>query len=93
LFIGLACEINVCSTAFRYQLSQVWPPSFNSQKGRLAKVKDGIISEAKLLGTVSVDQYIDFKIIKQKCSIYSRHCAFTSKEQDKRNTPAQNFPI
>jgi hypothetical protein len=30
-------EINVCSTPFRYQLSSVWPPTFNQpallQKG------------------------------------------------------------
>jgi hypothetical protein len=31
-------EINGCSTAFRYQLSQVWPPSFN-QPGLLQKSK------------------------------------------------------
>jgi hypothetical protein len=29
----------------------------NSQKGREVKVKDGIISETKFLGTISVDQY------------------------------------
>jgi hypothetical protein len=32
----------------------------NTPKDRRAKVKDGIISEAKLLGTISVDQYILF---------------------------------
>jgi hypothetical protein len=39
-------EINVCCTTFRYQLCQVWPPSFNwqaiLQKGNLAKVKEQI---------------------------------------------------
>jgi hypothetical protein len=29
----------------------------NSQKGSAAKVKDGIISEAKFVGSISVDQY------------------------------------
>jgi hypothetical protein len=30
----------------------------NSQQGRSAKVKDGIISETKFLGTLSVDTYL-----------------------------------
>jgi hypothetical protein len=34
----------------------------NSQKGGTAKVKDGIISETKLLGTISVDRYREFHI-------------------------------
>jgi hypothetical protein len=40
-------EINVCSTAFRYQLPYIWPPSFNRpavlQKGQIQQVKGGII--------------------------------------------------
>ncbi len=41
-------EINVCHTAFRYQLLKSGPLHFIGQpyckKGRLAKVKDGIIN-------------------------------------------------
>ncbi len=52
MFVALHSNINALKSGLFRLMSQ---PS--SQKGRAAKVKDGIISESKFLGSISVDRY------------------------------------
>jgi hypothetical protein len=52
MFATLHSDINSIKSCLFHPTGQP-----NSQKGRGAKVKDGIISETKFLGTISVDRY------------------------------------
>jgi len=53
MFAALHSDINSFKSGLLHLTGQ---PS--SQKDRGAKVKDGIISETKFLGTISVDRYL-----------------------------------
>ncbi len=52
MFAILHSDINSVKSGLFHPTSQP-----NSQKGRGAKVKDGIMSGTKFLGTISVDRY------------------------------------
>jgi hypothetical protein len=52
MFAGLCSDIN----SLKYSLLHLTGQP-NCQKGRSAKVKNGIISETKFLGAISVDRY------------------------------------
>jgi hypothetical protein len=52
MFEAMYSDINPLKSGLRNLTGQP-----NSPNGRSAKVKDGIISEIKLLGTISVDRY------------------------------------
>ncbi len=52
MFAALYLDIKSCKSCLLHLTGQP-----NNQKGRSAKVKDGIISGTKFLGTISVDLY------------------------------------
>jgi hypothetical protein len=52
MFAALHSDINSLKYGLLHLTGQP-----DSRKGRSAKVKDGTISETKLLGTISVDRY------------------------------------
>jgi hypothetical protein len=59
LSFNLSRKSMFCKTAFHFKSGLLHLiGQTNSQKDRRAKVKEGIISKAKFLGTISVDQYI-----------------------------------
>ncbi len=56
MFAALLSDINSLKSGLLHLTDQP-----NYQKGRSAKVKDGIILEAKFLGTISVYKYKPFQ--------------------------------
>ncbi len=52
MFAAMHSDINSLKPGLHHLIGRP-----NSQKGRSAKVKDGIISETKFLGTISVERY------------------------------------
>jgi hypothetical protein len=60
MFATLHKDIN----SLKYSLFHLTRQS-NSQNGRAAKIKDGIISETKFLWTISVDRTTFFELLSQ----------------------------